>query len=64
MSDQLSLAEQQLLGFKHAQSCGSLISLIEGMGLDATEWDELKFKYDLDYLTDDDKKEIDEYFEA
>ena len=60
---ELKKAEAQLLGFKHAERGFDLENLIESMGLKRSEWDVLKKKYQLSYLTEIDKEIIDEYFE-
>jgi hypothetical protein len=62
MTNEIDKAEQQLLGFTHAKQGYDLISLISSMGLKKDEWENLKANYNLSYLSDDDKNEIEEYF--
>lgn len=58
----LLMAEQQLVGFKYAQNGYSLISLINSMGLSSEEWKRLKKYYPLNYMSAEDKSDIDKYF--
>ena len=51
-------AEQQLLGFKHGKQGYDLTSLIESMGLTLKEWEVMKNIFSLEYLTDEDKQDI------
>lgn len=39
---QIALADAQIVGFKHRQDGGDLITLIETMGLTESEWKKLK----------------------
>jgi len=57
----IDLAEQQILGYKHAKEGYDLISLIAAMGLTKAEWETLKETYTL-RLTFDEVIEINEYF--
>ncbi|NCU31424.1 MAG: hypothetical protein EOM23_00485 [Candidatus Moranbacteria bacterium] len=59
---QIEKAEQQLLGFGHCQRGADLISLIETMGLTQKEWLTMKERFNLYYLSEQDKKDIDFYF--
>lgn len=58
----LNQAEQQLVGFIHAKKGYSLAELIQGMGLTKREWKRMKEIYRLSFLSERDKKEIDEFF--
>lgn len=60
--DQIAMAEQQLIGFKHSNNGYDLESLISSMGLKKKEWERLKMDYDMVYLSEDDRQEIEEYF--
>ncbi len=62
MATKIDLAEQQLLGYVHGKKGYYLTGLIEAMGLTNNEWEKLKSQYGLNYLDDNDKKEIDDYF--
>ncbi len=56
------LAIAQFTGFRQAQYDNSIISLATSMGLKKEEWNRLKKTGDIDFLKQEDKKEIDEYF--
>ena len=56
---ELELAHQQFIGYRHAQSGGSVESLAEGMGLSASEWALVR---DSAALSDRDKQALDHYF--
>lgn len=55
---QLGLAEAQLLGFTHCREGYDLVSLISSMALTLEEWEELQKIYDLNYLSEKDRKII------
>lgn len=59
MATQLDMAEQQIFGWHHAMRGYSLRDLIEGMGLIKMEWENLKAKGAVNYLTDSEREEID-----
>jgi hypothetical protein len=60
----IKLAEAQLLGFKHAQEGATLKSLVESMGLTKREWNLMQSRYEMPYLSDADKNEIEEILGA
>jgi len=62
MEKSLQMAEQQFIGFRHAQQGYSLIELIKAMGLTHKEWVYLKEITGLPCLTSDQKIEIDNFF--
>ena len=62
---QLIKADQQLTGFTLGRTGGSIIELIESMGLLKKEWKVLKKDYNVEsYMNEDDFKEIEEYWES
>lgn len=62
-SNMIALAEAQLLGFYHCYNNRSDIrGLIISMGLKKTEWNKLKKEYQLEYINELDKNEIERYF--
>lgn len=62
MSNDLELikAEQQFTGFDHFFKGGSIISLIESMGLRVEEWQQLK--QDMPWLSEELAEQVDGYF--
>lgn len=60
---ELVKAEAQLLGFTHNRDGYNLQSLISSMALSLKEWNQLQEEYGLDYLTEEDKKIIQEEVE-
>lgn len=63
MANKLDLADAQFIGFAHGKWHRSdIIGLIQGMGLTRKEWEKWKRDYDGHYLTEDEHKEIEEYF--
>jgi hypothetical protein len=58
----LDMAEQQILGFYHASRGETLESLISSMGLTKEEYIEMHKKGMLNYLTNELKEEIDNFF--
>ena len=58
----VQLVEQQLRGFCHAKNGYDLLSLITSMNLSKQEWVKLKSEYDLSFMSDDQKSEIDDYY--
>lgn len=62
MANKIDLAEQQLVGFRHAKDGYSLISLIEAMGLTKKEWTTMQKTHDLSNLDKTDITEINEHF--
>ena len=61
MAKLIDYAEQQLLGYSHAKQGYSIRDLVIAMGLTKKEWETLKKNDSVDYLTKDEKSEIDEY---
>ena len=62
-SNMIALAEAQLLGFYHCSNNRSDIrGLIISMGLKKAEWDKMKEEYQLEYIDESDKIEIETYF--
>ena len=59
---EIEKAEQQLVGFYHCKHNKDVLGLIRSMGLKKSEWVEIKKQYELEYIDEDDKQEIDEYF--
>lgn len=62
MANKLDLAEAQILGFHHGYHGFTLKSLIESMGMTKSEWKKLKYAGRVQYLSDNEQLEIDEYF--
>ena len=62
VASQLDMAEQQLLGFYHAKQGFSLRDLVESMGLEKSEWKEMKVNGMVDYLDSTTREEIDSLF--
>lgn len=57
----LELAEAQLLGFTYGRSNAYGIGgLVKEMALTKKEWEEMKQKFDMTYLTEQDRKDIEE----
>lgn len=54
----LELAEAQLLGFTHGRDGYCLEDLVTSMALTKKEWARMKLKFDMSYLTKEDRKEI------
>lgn len=54
-------AEQQFTGFAHAYHGFDVISLVESMGLQADEWEQVKA--DMPWLSEKIVNEVDDYFE-
>ncbi len=63
MATKLDMAEQQLYGWRCAIQGEPLIRLVQGMGLTATEWKKLNNDSAVGYLTDEERNEVDEYFQ-
>lgn len=61
--ESLSMAEQQLLGYKHCDEGFDLESLVDSMGLRLKEWEILKRDFPLSHLTEDEKADIDDWLE-
>jgi len=61
--ESLSMAEQQLLGYKHCNEGFDLESLVDSMGLRLEEWQILKRDFPLSHLTEDEKVDIEEWLE-
>ena len=60
--ENLTLAEQQILGFYHCYNGGNLTQLCEAMGLEKSEWEEMKKETMVNYLPEELGKEIDDFF--
>lgn len=57
----LNMAEQQLLGFHHRNVGYEIESLCEDMGLTKKEFDELREQGMIEYLTDEERKDIENF---
>jgi len=57
----LNMAEQQLLGFHHRNTGYEIESLCEGMGLTKKEFDKLGEQGMIEYLTDEEKEDIENF---
>ena len=58
--EETKMAEQQLFGFISAKRGDSLLTLIDNMGLQIEEWQEIR--KEVLYLSINEIEEIDEYF--
>lgn len=63
-SHDIALAEAQLLGFDRGRAGTSIRTLCSEMGLTYHEWQTMQKQYGLEYLKEEDRKEIDEYFNS
>jgi len=61
MSQQLEFALQQLTGM-HASEGRNVQAVVSSMGLVEEEWEELKERNEVEWLTDYERKEIEDYF--
>ena len=59
----IEMAEQQILGYCECANGSSLTDLVCSMGLIKEEWDEMRNRDDLTYMTEDQKEEVDSCFE-
>ncbi len=57
----LNMAEQQLLGFHHRNVGYEIESLCEDMGLTKKEFDKLREQGMIEYLTDEEKTDIENF---
>lgn len=61
MSDQIALAEAQLLGWNAHRQGTSIVELCNEMGLTLEEWNSIKDQYGLGYMRESDKEEIEQH---
>lgn len=57
----LDLYEAQLLGYLSGRAGQSLVGLVGETGMSAGEWVDLKGKYGLEYLSEEEVREIEDY---
>jgi len=61
MDIQYELGLAQFIGFYHGKS-QSLIEMVQSMGLAKKEWEKMKRRKEVNFLSQVEKKEIQEYF--
>lgn len=63
MATKLDLADAQFIGFTTGKKNQyGIIELVQSMGLKKSEWEKWKLNYPTTSLNDNDKNEIDKYF--